>query len=381
MTERWQASQRLALDPLPDPSIDSFASAGRVGAADADELWVVPGAVALPELVDLLDMVEQGRPWLRSRVACRVALGDHQLPVPVLSLGSTQADAPVALFVGGVHGLERIGAQAVLAYLRSLVMRLQWDDGLHRQLEAVRLVFVPVLNPGGMWLGSRANPNGIDLMRNAPVDADEAVALLVGGHRISAALPWYRGKLGAPVQVEAAALCEVVQAELGRSPFVLALDCHSGFGLSDRLWFPWACSRQPMPHVAEVHALGRIMDASLLHHRYVLEPQSRQYLTHGDLWDHLYRQAIAQAGGLLLPLTLEMGSWLWVKKNPRQLFSRRGIFNPELPHRQQRVLRRHLGGLDFITRAAASWQRWLPQGAARQQHHDQALARWYGPRR
>jgi hypothetical protein len=136
-----------------------------------------------------------------------------------------------------------------------------------------------------------------------------------------------------------------------------------------------------MPHVAEVHALGRIMDASLLHHRYVLEPQSRQYLTHGDLWDHLYRQAIAQAGGLLLPLTLEMGSWLWVKKNPRQLFSRRGIFNPELPHRQQRVLRRHLGGLDFITRAAASWQRWLPQGAARQQHHDLALARWYGPRR
>ena len=23
-----------------------------------------------------------------------------------------------------------------------------------------------------------------------------------------------------------------------------------------------------------------------------------------------------------LPLTLEMGSWIWVKKNPRQLFSR-----------------------------------------------------------
>jgi hypothetical protein len=207
------------------------------------------------------------------------------------------------------------------------------------------------------------------------------VAPLVGGHRLSAALPWYRGKFGAPAQVEGAALCQVVEAELQRSPFVLALDCHSGFGLSDRLWFPWACSRKPMPHVAEVHALGEILDASLLHHRYVLEPQSRQYLTHGDLWDHLYRQAITRGTGLLLPLTLEMGSWLWVKKNPRQLFSRRGIFNPELLHRQQRVLRRHLGGLDFIARAAGSWQRWLPQGAARQQHHDQALARWYGPRR
>ena len=47
-----------------------------------------------------------------------------------------------------------------------------------------------------------------------------------------------------------------------------------------------------------------------------------------------------------LPLTLEMGSWLWVKKNPRQLFSRHGIFNPLIEHRQQRVLRRHLALLD-----------------------------------
>lgn len=377
MTRRWQAPQRGAVDPSFGPS----SSGGVATELDADEHWVVPGAVAVPELVELLDLADQGRPWLRSRVLCQVALGEHQLPVSVLTLGSTRADAPVALFVGGVHGLERIGAQAVLAYLRSLVMRLRWDDSLHHQLDTVRLVFVPVLNPGGMWLGTRANPNGVDLMRSAPVDADEPVALLAGGHRISAALPWYRGKLGAPAEVEAAALCQVVETELQRSPFVLALDCHSGFGLSDRLWFPWACSRAPMPHVAEVHALGQIMDASLIHHRYVLEPQSRQYLTHGDLWDHLYRRAIDRGTGLLLPLTLEMGSWLWVKKNPRQLFSRRGIFNPELAHRQQRVLRRHLGGLDFITRAAASWQRWLPQGAARQQHQDQAMVRWYGPRR
>ena len=73
------------------------------------------------------------------------------------------------------------------------------------------------------------------------------------------------------------------------------------------------------------------------HHRYVFEPQSLQYLAHGDLWDHLYLQALQRppiapgpAGSLpvFLPLTLEMGSWLWVRKNPRQMFSRRGIFNP-----------------------------------------------------
>ena len=54
---------------------------------------------------------------------------------------------------------------------------------------------------------------------------------------------------------------------------------------------------------------------------------------------------------MFLPVTLEMGSWLWVKKNPRQIFSRHGIFNPMIEHRQQRVLRTHIGWLDFITRA------------------------------
>ncbi|MEO7641920.1 MAG: zinc carboxypeptidase, partial [Ramlibacter sp.] len=101
-------------------------------------------------------------------------------------------------------------------------------------------------------------------------------------------------------------------------------------------------------------------------------------LTHGDLWDHLYLQACREGTGVLLPLTLEMGSWLWVKKNPRQLFSRHGIFNPLIAHRQQRVLRGHLPLLDFAVRAAASWRSWLPEGVERDQHHKAALQRWYG---
>ena len=78
-----------------------------------------------------------------------------------------------------------------------------------------------------------------------------------------------------------------------------------------------------------------------------------------------------------LPLTLEMGSWLWVKKNPRQLFSRRGIFNPLIAHRQQRVLRRHLPLLDFAVRAAGAWQLWMPQGPDIEAHRLAAMARWY----
>jgi hypothetical protein len=126
-----------------------------------------------------------------------------------------------------------------------------------------------------------------------------------------------------------------------------------------------------------VHALKTIFSRSLSQHRYIFEPQSLQYLAHGDLWDYLYQQGSTKTDSIFLPLTLEMGSWLWVKKNPRQLFSRHGIFNPLIAHRQQRVLRQHQMLLDFLSRAASSHERWLPQGDARVAQHALALQDWY----
>jgi hypothetical protein len=146
--------------------------------------------------------------------------------------------------------------------------------------------------------------------------------------------------------------------------------------LRDRIWFPFAHTRKPIAHLAEVQALKNVFFQSYSHHSYVFEPQSQQYLTHGDVWDYLYQQA-CERGTTLLPLTLEMGSWLWVKKNPRQLFSRHGIFNPLIAHRQQRVLRRHQSLLDFIGRAAAGQKLWRPAPESRAALHDEALATWY----
>ena len=77
-----------------------------------------------------------------------------------------------------------------------------------------------------------------------------------------------------------------------------------------------------------------------------------------------------------------MGSWIWVKKNPRQLFSRQGIFNPLVEHRENRVLRRHIAWFEFLTRAAASCAQWLPRGAERDRKAEAARQRWYaGPAR
>ena len=332
----------------------------------------------LPELSALERILELGADKLDVRVVRHVAMPDgHQLPVYAIALGNPDPGVPIVGYFGGVHGLERIGAEVVIAYLQSLVMRLQWDSTLHQQLDSLRLVFMPIVNPGGMALGTRANPHGVDLMRNAPVQAQEPVPFLVGGQRYSARLPWYRGVKNAPMEIENQAICEVIEREFFPRAFSLCVDCHSGFGTRDRLWFPFAHKREPMAHLAELQALKNIFVQSQSYHRYVVEPQSLQYLAHGDLWDHLYLQSLASPQHIFLPLTLEMGSWLWVKKNPRQLFSRHGIFNPLIEHRQQRVLRQHQSLLDFLSRAASGHRLWLPGGEQRASLHAQALQDWY----
>ena len=325
----------------------------------------------LPELAALERIIDLGAKHVESRVVASVPMPTGgQYPVHLITLGNPDISVPAVGYFGGVHGLERIGSEVVIAHLQNLVMRLQWDSTLHKQLESVRLVFMPIVNPGGMAMGTRANPNGVDLMRNAPVTALEPVPYLLGGQRLSARLPWYRGREADAMEIE------VVESELLLRPFSMAMDCHSGFGTRDRLWFPYAHTRAPIAHLAEMQALKQIFVQSHSHYRYIFEPQSLQYLAHGDLWDHLYQRACARGAGVFLPLTLEMGSWLWVKKNPRQLFSRHGIFNPLIEHRQQRVLRQHQSLLDFLSRAASGQHLWLPTSESRAQLHVQALRDW-----
>ena len=331
----------------------------------------------LPELAELQRLLDDAPAELSARVAHTVMLDGTALPIHVLTLGNPAPGLPAIGYFAGVHGLERIGTRVLLMFLRGLLHRLQWDPLLHRQLEMLRMVFVPLVNPGGMWRDTRCNPDGVDLMRNAPLDAVERVPFLLGGQRFSARLPWYRGPAGAPMALESRVLEDVVNEELGQRRFSIALDCHSGFGSRDRIWFPYAHTAAPFPHLPEIHALKNLFEMTYPVHNYVIEPQSRQYLAHGDLWDYFYQRA---RGGdrVFLPLTLEMGSWLWVRKNPRQLFSLHGLFNPRPGHRLRRILRQHLLWLDFLARAASGCDNWLPTGESRARRHTLALAEWYG---
>jgi hypothetical protein len=290
---------------------------------------------------------------------CTVNWEGTALPVRALTLGAVEADAPLVLCVGGVHGLERIGAQVVLGFIETLVAALRWDRALGDVLGHVKLSFVPVLNPVGVLSRRRCNGQGVDLMRNAPVEAERSgwPLALYRGQRWSPRLPWYRGQPDR-LEPEAQALCDWVARQASRSPFVLTLDVHSGFVGADRLWFPYARTRTLFPHVAELLALKTLLDETYPRHRYVVEPQSLQYTTHGDLWDYIYdAHRLRQPEGTLLPLTLELGASSWLRKSLR-VTNKAAFFHPLAPHRTARVLRRHLQLFEFLLRAAYSWDRW-----------------------
>src|SRR5688572_27758411 len=328
----------------------------------------------LPELDELERILKAHSDRLAVRTLCDIRDGERRYPLHAVTVGSPARDAPAVGFFGGVHGLERIGTQVLLSFLDSLAGRLEWDERIQRLASEVRLVLMPLVNPSGMSRRMRSNANGVDLMRNAPVQSSERVPFLLGGQRLSPRLPWYRGQA---LEAESAALCALVREELLSRAFSIALDCHSGFGLRDRIWFPYAHTRHPFVHLAEVHALISLYNGVYPVHPYLFEPQSRRYLAHGDLWDYLSAEA-SRLGHVFLPLTLEMGSWRWIRKSPRQLWSRMGLFNPLPPDRLQRVRRNHLAWLYFLCQAGGAYRDWLPTGAERERHERHGLAAWFG---
>jgi hypothetical protein len=282
---------------------------------------------------------------------------NYEFPLKAFVLGNPDPEAPVFGLFGGIHGLERIGSQVCLSFMHSFVELAQWDEVLHFALQKIRVVFFPIINPIGLLEIRRANPRGVDLMRNAPVQDVENPTWMVGGQNISPQLPWYRGD--SQMEVESQAVFDFCRKHFFKSKAVITLDCHSGFGLNDRLWYPYAKTAKDFPDIKSMKSWTERFERTQPNHFYTIEPQSKSYTTHGDLWDYTYDQYRSEnPQGTYLPLALEMGSWMWVRKNPLQLFSSLGPFNPVKPHRHKRILRRHFSLIDFMIRSLINpdWQ-------------------------
>ncbi|MDR3608692.1 MAG: M14 family zinc carboxypeptidase [Oligoflexia bacterium] len=332
-----------------------------------------------PELSLLEKLADRSSRFGQVRVAESVDFRGNPYPVYSFAFGSRSPDAPVFGLVGGVHGLEKIGTQVVLSFLDHLLERMEWDEGLRWQLEKMRFILMPLVNPVGMHRNTRANGNDVDLMRNSPVRSLQGATPLLGGHRLSRLLPWYMGEEG-KLEAEAKALCDFIRQECFSSKSSVVVDVHSGFGLADQIWFPYAHSTDPYPGLPDVAALKALLDRVLPNHIYRFEPQAINYTTHGDLWDYLYDEhgVSGAKDSVFVPLTLELGSWNWIKKNPFQLYYRSGAFNPMKIHRQKRVLRRHLPFFDFLMHASAFPAKWrLEPGSVREEFRQLGMRYWY----
>ena len=315
---------------------------------------------------------------IKSEVLTVIEHQSKSYNINAFRIGTDDYNAPTLLLTGGVHGLERIGAKLAWSLLKSTIDRVKWDVALRELFDKVRLVVVPLVNPVGYKYFTRSNGNGVDLMRNAPIDAEVEVPFLLGGHRVSNMLPWYQGEEGV-VEKELDALIQLFQHELIHSSRIISIDFHSGFGLKDRLWFPFSYKKEPFDHLAEMMALTELFEDTHPYHVYIIEPQAAGYQLKGDLWDYLYLDYLEKnKSGVYIPLTLEMGSWSWVRKNPLQVLRRHGAFNPIKEHRLKRTFRRHHLLFDFLLKAVKSHTAWTSDEVEwRISQQQVAMNRWY----
>ncbi len=324
-------------------------------------------------LEDFLNNFEIYSEYGRVKKYGEVSYNTKTYPLITISFGNP--NAPTLFLNGGIHGLERIGAQLTLSLLHSFHERLSWDSALKNMLSDVQVVFLPLANPVGYFETTRSNGSGVDLMRNADIEAEDRVPFLLGGHKKTNKIPWYRGQ---KVETETQFVIDVVKDIFSKSNTLISVDMHSGFGFRDQLWFPFANSKKTFSSISELYLLFQLFRKSFPHHVYKVEPQSKNYITHGDIWDYCYYN-IKKIDQVYIPLTLEMGSWIWVKKNPWQIFSKTGLFNPIKTHRIHRTLRRHRPLFDFLLHALISNQFWtLIDEKNKLDIEQKAIQKYYG---
>jgi hypothetical protein len=303
----------------------------------------------------------------------KISVANTILPIWSMSIGTQDKTKPCFGLFAGVHGLERVGSHVVLQFIKNILHQLEWDENLKALFQETRIVCMPLVNPGGLYLSTRSNPNGVDIMRNAPIDGDEKGYKFLSGHRISPRIPWFRGYTD-DMELETKALVNFVEKEMFQSSFAMAIDVHSGFGMRDRLWYPYSGSKKKYVYENAVLKFSNLLSINQPYHIYKIEKQTDSYVVHGDPWDllcerfELQKKAdkiIAQekisenlTEKIFIPWCLEMGSWAWLKKNPLQILKKSGLYNPLLPHRYGRIMRRHRALFELMLRAVHNYKSW-----------------------
>jgi predicted deacylase len=204
---------------------------------------------------------------------------------PILRLELGRADGPAVLLTGLMHGVELVGAMALLDFVGRIA-----TDPESELLRHSRLVVVPMVNPDGFahncrrlskgWRASRrCNARGVDLNRNFPRQTHETPAGLFAGSRWSFS-PHYLGPhpLSEP---ESRVLHDIAHEIRPR----VSVAFHS-FG--ELLLYPWAFTTKPNPRRARYERAGRAFVGGLsAATTYRVMQATEWYSTVGDMDDWL----------------------------------------------------------------------------------------------
>ena len=197
----------------------------------------------------------------------------QRYPIYLLEIGKSSAFKRHAVsIVSGVHGLETIGIRIHLDMIKCFLNPKSSHFSQALAEGKFGIYSLPILNPAGVARETRANGRGVDLNRNSGIDAEGALPFF-GGHRLSPALPYYRGRA---LERESRALYRFLREYAWKSGRLhTALDIHSGYGAQNYLWWPYSYSKRRVPHasvfqhmaaeLADRHPLYRIEQIGRAH--------------------------------------------------------------------------------------------------------------------
>jgi murein tripeptide amidase MpaA len=194
---------------------------------------------------------------------------------------------PVVLLTALMHGVEMIGALALLDVLRRLTT--DHDPRARRLMSEAHFVVLPIVNPDafaanssrlsrGSFAWQRCNSRGVDLNRNFPQLTTDRLYHPFSGSRFRLS-PHYLGPkpLSEPESQSIASLAGATRPRL-------SLAFHS-FG--NMILYPWAYTSRANPRAAEYRALGSALTRSLVRFPYEVRQARQLYSVLGDMDDWL----------------------------------------------------------------------------------------------
>ncbi len=203
---------------------------------------------------------------------------------PILRLDLGRKDGPAVLLTGLMHGVEVVGALALLDFVGRLTA-----DPRSELLRHARLVVVPMVNPDAFadncrLLGAgrrayrRCNARGVDLNRNFPRLEKALPMNPLGGSR------WQFS----PHYVGPHPLSEPETRILGDIAHEIRPRVSVGFhSFGELLLYPWAFTDRPNPRRARYERAGRAFVGALSDATYRVMQATEWYRTVGDMDDWL----------------------------------------------------------------------------------------------